>query len=163
MIYRTGSKALRRPLGFAFSLVEVTIAMGLVAFVMVVLVGLAGKALSSSRESKERVAASNVAVSILQSWATNPAAPPGQPPIEALDLSTVAPGAAVEQDDILINQNGEEIVSESDATFRLQYRISRPSNAPKQVVVWLRVSWPAAIESDSPSASSYELVHSIQI
>jgi uncharacterized protein (TIGR02598 family) len=148
---------------FAFGLVEVTIAMGLVAFVMLALVGLAGRAMVSSRESKERVAASNVAVSILQGWATNPKAPPGQLPIDAMDPASVAVGGSVERNDILIDQNGEETASEQNATFRLKYRISRPANAPNQVLVWLHVSWPAAAGSGSSNVSSYELLHSIQI
>lgn len=150
----------RRFQNFAFGLVEVALAIGLVAFVMVVLLGLAGRALASGRESRDWVAASNMAVSILQSWATNPSAPPGQSPIEAMDPFTLDPGDSIERESVLIDQNGQEVASEQDASFKLQYRIWRPATAPKQVLVWLRVSWPASAQSN---ASFYELLHSIQI
>lgn len=49
----------------AFSLIEVSIAMGIFGFAIVVILGLMGSALKSTRDSEERIAASNLAATLL--------------------------------------------------------------------------------------------------
>jgi len=149
-----------------FSLVEVAVALGIVAFVLVVLIGLAGTALRSTGESSKSIEAANAASQIVARWrsilewntrpgnATLASQPAGFP----VSIDIPQAGQSHSGADIFINGEGD--VVSSDQKFRVDYKVERSDKTPGMVRLYLRLSWPPQAAAAS-GRSSYEIVTGI--
>lgn len=124
----------------AFSLVEVVLALGICAFVLVALIGLFSTGLRTGRESEEQVQAANLASQILS---TSVAAPTGTNlnnfaiPISALTNSyaDVFPSAGA-----LVGLDGR---TNSTPAYRIVCRAgTNAQTGPRLAQVYVMLSWP---------------------
>lgn len=137
-----------------FSLVEVVLALGICAFVLVALLGLFSTGLRAGRESEEQVQAANLASQIL---ATRIAAP------SDTNLASFAiPAAALTNAFADISPSGGGLVgldgrTNSTPAYRIVCRAGTDSETgPRLARVYLMLSWPyqAAL---SNAAGRYEI------
>jgi type II secretory pathway pseudopilin PulG len=144
----------------AFSLVEVTLAIGLVAFALVALVGLLSSTLRTGTESTEEMQAANVASRILGERRAAPLA--SQPDIVLPPLNDAQKSPVVnDPGDTNVGYRGTEYLtregdlaaSEAERTYRLDYRIARDKRGRLATVfVSLVTPWqssPAELASTS--------------
>lgn len=151
-----------------FSLVEIAMALGIVAFVLVALIGLAGTALRSSGESSKSIEAANAASQIVARWRSilewnsrpGNMTPTSQPADLPIQIAIPNPGNSLSSspDVILVNGEGEVEGSPSGQKFRVDYEIERPAQTPGMVRLHLRLSWPPQAPAGSTARDSYEIV-----
>lgn len=111
--------------GAGFSLVEVVIALGLVTFVMVTLIGLFSVGLTGVRKSEVQVQGSNLAMEILNRRLSAPVSTLTNFSIPVLsNLATTPPSFSVKE----VGPGGY-ISSRDFGTYRLSYRAWRDTNA----------------------------------
>ena len=138
----------------AFSLVEVVLALGICAFVLVALIGLFSTGLRSGRESEEQVQAANLASQIL---ATRLAAP-----TSSSNLSNFAiPADALMTNYRDIYGTGGGLVgldgrTNGTAAYRIVCRAgTNAQTGPRLAQVYIMLSWPYQA-SISNAAGRYE-------
>lgn len=141
----------------AFSLIEVVLALGICAFVLVAMLGLFSTGLRAGRESEEQVQAANLASQIL---ATRMASPTND--AHTLDFAIPASALTNAYADILgseggfVGLDGRTNVSASNAAYRLFARAGTNGlTGARTAQVYLMLSWPpqAAL---SNAAGRYE-------
>lgn len=148
-----------------FSLVEVTMALGLSAFVLVALLGLTSVAYQSLSESGMKLEATSAASETAARWrsvlswnaaidTTTTATPPADFPIST---SVPAAGSFLQGSDILISNQGLRTSSREEQKFRLAYKVTRSARNPSILQLHLRLTWPA--DASNP-ANAYEMVTS---
>lgn len=149
----------------AFSLIEVTLALGIASFVLVGLLGLTSVAFRSMSESGAKLEAASAASEVATRWRsvlawntaidrTNAAAAPADFP---LPTSLPSIGQTLQGSDVLVSSQGMKTSAKAEQKFRLAYQITRSSLTPTAVQLHLRLSWPAG-SPDSPNV--YEVVTS---
>lgn len=149
-----------------FSLVEVAMALGIVSFALIALIGLTNTALRSTAESSKSIDAANAASQIVARWSSTLAwnsrpgteTPTAQPGDFPLSISIPEAGQSVSGSDILINGEGNKESLASGQKFRLEYKIDRSSQTPGMVRLHLRLSWPPQAPVNSAVRSNYEIV-----
>ena len=131
----------------AFTLVEVVVALGIVAFGLTVLVGLLPTGLKSNRDSIEESQAVNVMYSVIADRQSTP-----------LDqVSAIYQLPALEnvtsqiQASLLLTEDGEVTPQLDDARYRIEYTVRPSPGSHQPVVMAVRISWPAT-QVDRPSA-----------
>lgn len=132
---------MKRPfLMLAFSLVEVTIALGIVTVGVVIMIGLLPTGLGLARESSDEA----MAVNILSSLSTEIAASSGltnQSLLSGIPLTVVNSGTNY------FDEHGRRIGggTNGDARYKAQWSV-RAADAAKDISqnVYLQVAWPAA-------------------
>jgi uncharacterized protein (TIGR02598 family) len=122
----------------AFSMVEVVLALGIMSFCIIALIGLFSVGVNTSKESAEEMLAAH----IMQSLLTTRRAAPDK------DLDATFPLPKILSDDaksdILLDANGNITTTLSSARYRFSYRITgTSSNVAPITVVYLRLAWPA--------------------
>ncbi len=137
-----------------FSLVEVTLALGISAFCLVAIFGLLPVGLSTSQSAIQQTAANGILSAVISDLrATPPTQPPGQPvysqeysiPIPANPVSS--PPAAVT---VFFNESGGKALTAPEARYRLTAQfLPNGSSAAAATFVNLMVSWPASIDPNS--------------
>lgn len=125
----------------AFSLVEVTLALGLAAFVLIALVGLIPMGIHSSNESVEESRALNVLGAIATDRSATPFDKVGNryplPVLRSTQASEIKGFFGVGED---FKSTGETLTS---ARYRIDYRVlPPPSGQDGPFFVSLRASWP---------------------
>lgn len=145
----------------AFSLVEVTLAIGLVAFVLVALVGLLSGGLRISAESGEELQAANVVSRILGERRAAPLSDRPELILPPLDDNTRAPVVAGDPGNPnagyrgteYLTREGEPAATTNDRFYRLDYRVARdPQGRLAVVALSLITPWQAE-PSESPGSS----------
>lgn len=134
----------------AFSLVEVTMALGIGAFCLVAIFGLLPIGLNTSQASIQQTAANGILSAVISDLrATPPTQPPGQAvatqefaiPIPANPVSS--PPAAYTA---FFNGDGQ-VATMASARYRLTAQFLPNGSAPSAATfVILKVSWPAAVD-----------------
>jgi len=135
----------------AFSMIEVVLALGLVSFALIGMVGLFGVGLKNSRESPDYIQAGNLAASLLSTWGTTNGADFPLPALTNVTsvLSNSTPVAISIRGTTLTNG-----LPNSDS-YNLQYRIS-PGSTSHLVNVYLLLWWPIGAPTPHPG-SYYEI------
>lgn len=126
----------------AFSLVEVVLALGICAFVLVALLGLFSTGLRASRESEEQVQAANLASLIL---ATRMASPTSDTNLPHFALPANALGKGYGD---IFGANGAMVGLDGKTNSTPAYRIickagTNSATGPRLAQVHLMLSWPA--------------------
>jgi len=139
----------------AFSLVEVVLALGICAFVLVALIGLFSTGLRTGRESEEQVQAANLASQILATRLAAPTAtnlPNFAIPLSALTNSytDVSPSEGA-----LVGLDGR---TNSTPAYRLVCRAgTNAQTGPRLAQVYVMLSWPYQA-SITNAAGRYEVL-----
>lgn len=141
----------------AFSLVEVTISLGICSVAMVSILGLFVVGLQLSGESAGRVEAANLATSLLRERLVAP---------EDATLSARLPAissSVPQETEWFVNDSGQS-VTEAEARYSLRFTTSilagGSSSAPELPVlvsVTLALAWPASAPADSPLVDQVEV------
>ena len=134
-----------------FSLIEVTIALGLIAFALMATFGLLVAGQKSDTDSVRRLGAAHSASQLLVQRRTTPASVPVPP------TNTILPAIQSDSRDILA---GEVYLDESnakqseakDALYRVNYQIQTAPEG-EVAILNLRYSWPAASSTQSREGS----------
>jgi len=132
-----------------FSLVEVVIALGIVTFVIVAIVGMLPVGLRQANDSESETRA----VNILGAIAADRASTPATSNSPAYQIPALPVSGGVYSNSFGVKETGEFVGSDfGQARYRVSY-IARPPSAgrldPWQI--FLRVTWPAA-DTNAPSA-----------
>ena len=141
-----------------FSLVEVVMAVGIVAFCLLAIVGLAGVGMKVNRDSVEEMKATMVGSKLLQLrryFPTNTDNAAGTLPFGS--VRTADPASGTDFSTNYVTADGQQCAA-TNAAYRVLYRI-QPNPASRSSTVALRVEWPA--QSPSSVASATEFVTEI--
>lgn len=128
-----------------FSLVEVTIALGLAAFGLLAIFGLLSTGLNTNRVSIDTTGAASLAAAVVADLQAAPRA--GASPIYA-----IAPDTATSAE-LLLSQDGAKVTSQQQADYRARVLITTPSTGMKHVRVVME--WPA-VTTNAPN--NFEIV-----
>ena len=135
---------MKRSINFqaAFSLVEVTLALGVAAFCLIAVVGLVPVGVQTNRNATSQTAATNILSGVVSDLR---ASPPGQGFSAKYHISR-AKGTFMT---LYFDGQGQSTTSLGpNSRYRLYVKIA---NNPAGVVypnyVWLKVSWPAAVDT----------------
>lgn len=142
-----------------FTLVEVALSLGLVAFCLVALLGLFSTGLNQHRDSTKNVEAAHLMAQLL---AERTAQDSTSDPSLALPPLNVPAATRSDEPAILLDGNGERTASLQDAVFGLSYRIAPALDTDPAVLqgharVWVCLSWPAGAPA-TQSSGSYETI-----
>jgi type II secretory pathway pseudopilin PulG len=132
-----------------FSLVEVVLALGIVTFVIVALIGLLPVGLRQASDSEKETRAVNILGAIAADRASSPAASNSTVyQIPALTL----PGNGASSNSFGVKETGEYVGSDfSEAHYRISYVLRPPSTGNLDPWrIFFRVAWPAG-ETNAPS------------
>lgn len=136
----------QRPRGF--SLVEVTLALGIAAFCLLTLFGLLPTGINIVQKASEETIALNRASALLADVKATPATS-SLSTRYGMDL-TGASSAGTTLPEFLLDEQGNPVGKTSGAArYRVGYRISAPSSQPLGARVYLRVSWPGLASASS--------------
>lgn len=142
-----------------FSLVEVVMAVGIVAFCLLAIVGLAGVGMKVSRDSAEEMKATMLGSQLLQvrrEFPTNTDNAAGTLPFGSIRVADPSSGSGFSTN--FITADGTQCAA-TNAAYRVLYRIS-PNTAARSSTVALRLEWPVQSPSSS-GASATEFVTEI--
>jgi Tfp pilus assembly protein PilV len=134
-----------------FSLVEVVMAVGIVAFCLLAIVGLAGVGMKVSRDSAEEMKATMLGSQLLQvrrEFPTNTDNAAGTLPFGSIRVADPSSGSGFSTN--FITADGTRCAA-TNAAYRVLYRIS-PNTAARSSTVALRLEWP--VQSPSSSGTS---------
>jgi len=137
-----------RPLRAAFSLVEVTIALGLASFCLLAILGMLQTSLTSEKATVGRTAASGLISSVFADLAATPAGS-ATSPVYQLSLSNQTFAAP---QTIYFSEGGAPTgavgaVPTADSRYRLSVGIQSPNGSGKSSTpVRILVTWPAAAD-----------------
>jgi Tfp pilus assembly protein PilV len=155
----------RNPSTSAFSLVELTIALGVVVFSLVTILGLLAVGINSTRTSTVQTAATNILTSVAADLQAYPNITPSYTPVTAKGMinagrsAIVTPlygiqlpvggAAATKNYTIYIGENGQTNSTAAGSIYQLNVWItaSNTSGTPihQETFARLLISWPAAV------------------
>jgi Tfp pilus assembly protein PilV len=137
----------------AFSLVEVVLALGVISFALLTIMGLFGVGLTIDKESSDKTQAADLAALI---FSTRRALPTTNNPILPLPPLTNTTTIASNSAPIAVAINGTTLTNNvpSSDIYNLNYRIS-PGSATNIVNVYLLLWWPAGTKPPVGNPSSY--------
>ncbi|MEI6492669.1 MAG: hypothetical protein WCO94_08990 [Verrucomicrobiota bacterium] len=141
-----------------FSLVEVVMAVGIVAFCLLAIVGLAGVGMKVNRDAVEEMKATMLGSQLLQlrrEFPTNTDQAAGTLPFGSILVTDPASGTDFSTNFVMAD--GRQCAA-TNAAYRVLYRI-QPNPVGRSSTVALRVEWP--VQSPSSGASATELVTEI--
>ncbi len=131
-----------------FSLVEVTLALGIVAFALVAIVGLLAGGLQNGSEARAEVDMANLATAIIGERRAAPTATIPDPILPPLDDATKSPvitaGGQPYRDTVYLTEDGEPTTSAAEKFYRLDYALSRnPTERLAEIYLSLVTPWQA--------------------
>jgi type II secretory pathway pseudopilin PulG len=146
----------------AFSLVEVTLALGIFVFAGVALMGLLGFVTQGAHDSKEQMQAATIMESIC---ATRRASPTANLTARSFPLPVLSTSASTLSAPIGLTWDGTQTaggVTDPNARFGMIYNIVAPANytamiSPGQAIVYICIYWPAGANPTGGSAGRLEL------
>jgi type II secretory pathway pseudopilin PulG len=142
----------------AFSLVEVVLAVGLFAFVVVGLIGLISVGLRVNRESIDEMEAAHLAESLLAIRRVAPAVVTTDFPLPPFDAASSTPASRP----LLVTPSGKIAHSIEDARFGLIYRIVPPGGTEPFARVYVCLYWPPQAGPDK-AQGHYEMSSSFRL
>ncbi len=133
-----------------FSLVEVTIALGVASFCLLAIFGLLPAGVNSNRASIEQTAAANLATRIVAD-------------LQAAGTNSVSPNFAVALNGsttLYLRDDGKIGASPSDSRYRATITTKQPGTggAHAATVARVLVSWPASVDPSAAASGSFETV-----
>lgn len=136
-----------------FSLVEVTVALGLASFGLVAIMGLLPSGLSADRDSLSTTVAAQLASALVVDLET-----PAQS--QASLVYGISPDAASPTDghSLYLKADGTQVKSAIEADYIAHVIVTPPKVSPNPTQVRVTLSWPAAA---AKPASSFEVVTAI--
>lgn len=111
-----------------FSLVEVTLAMGVLTFVLVGLVGLLATGLQTSKESSDDVTAAHLASALIAQRRAAPLSTATNITLPALNDPVKSPTNGVYRGSAYLTREGSSPTGASDRYFRMDYVLSRDAS-----------------------------------
>jgi type II secretory pathway pseudopilin PulG len=137
----------------AFSLVEVVLALGVISFALVTIMGLFGVGLTIDKESSDKTQAADLAALILSMRRALPTTNDSTLPLPPLTNTTAVTSNSAP---VAVAINGTTITNNVPISdiYDLNYRIS-PGSATNMVNVYLLLWWPAGTKPPIGNASSY--------
>jgi Tfp pilus assembly protein PilV len=154
----TGPTSISTEESAGFSLVEVVMAVGIVAFCLLAILGLAGVGMKVSRDSAEAMKATMLGSQLLQlrrKFPTNTDNAAGTLPFGSIRVADPASGTGFSTN--YVTADGQQCAA-TNAAYRVLYRI-QPNPAGRSSTVALRVEWP--VQSPSSASSATEFVTEI--
>lgn len=138
----------------AFSLVEVTLALGIVSFCLISLIGLLGTGLNSVRASRDNAAAGACLERIIQSLdaAQVDASGTNYQAVGAYSNVSWSLGESAQTYD-LTGLSPSGLPSSDDPRFVARVEISPPEGIMTSGSVLIRIAWPSSATWDEPSKS----------
>jgi len=137
----------------AFSLVEVVLALGICAFVLVAMIGLFQVGLTSARESEARLQAANMASLLIAQRSSSLTNSSFAIPAASL---TKAYGNAFASSNVFIGEDGLITTSASNALYRITCLAgTNSSTGPYASQIYLSLSWPPQAARNN-AQGSYE-------
>jgi type II secretory pathway pseudopilin PulG len=139
-----------------FSLVEVVLALGIVVFCLVTIVGLLAEGIGSSDTAIEQTSLENILTAVATDLRSTPNPPAATPslgpgtaqtspvygiPIPAAGTALAAPASP--SFSVFLGPNGEKVASAAAARYLLSVWTSVPGENRQEIVVRLLFSWPA--------------------
>jgi hypothetical protein len=149
---------MRRPVigRAAFSLVEVVLALGVVVFCLVTVVGLMTAGIGSSHVASEQTTLENVLTAVVTDLRSTPNPPAATPalgpgtaqPSPVYGIPVPAAGTPVAAStapsySVFLGSNGEKVASPATARYLLSVWTSVPGGNRQEIIVRLLFSWPA--------------------
>jgi uncharacterized protein (TIGR02598 family) len=149
----------------AFSLVEVTLALGIAGFALIAIVGLLPIGINSNQASIEQTAAAGVVRAIMADLRTTPAESSSSSSYQIV-IPTAGTGMSATQQLLLREDGSLDIAAPRGASSRyLAYVTFNAPPAKAATSVRILVSWPAAgdLNNNPPKnfAGSYEVVSAL--
>jgi uncharacterized protein (TIGR02598 family) len=143
-----------------FSLVEVTLALGIAAFCLVAIFGLLPVGLNTSQSASQQTGANGILSAVISDLrATPPTQPPGLA-VSSQEYSIPIPANPVSSPPdpvtVFFSEAGGKVLTAPEARYRLTVQfLPNGSSAAAATFVNLKVSWPASIDPGSarPPAS----------
>ena len=148
----------------AFSLVEVTLALGVTSFCLVAILGLLPIGLNTSKAAFEEAAANNILLSAAVDLRSTPATSPRGQSISSEQFGIPLPENPVSQSSLtktvyLSDDGTMQPTLSGDSHYRLSvYPLKNGSNAHAPTLLRLKVSAPAALDPDHVAVNSVEAV-----
>ena len=139
--------------GRGFSIIEVVIALGICAFVIVAILGMFGGGVRTEADASSELNAANLAELIVSQYRANPTNNSLNAPLTQT-LPTTPQQTNIGWDGVATNS--------PTAPYCLRYRIGMTTNS-KVGLVALTLSWPAAAPATNKSVSRYDLVTEIPL
>ena len=138
----------------SFSLIEVLLALGIISFAMVALIGLFALGLKTNKESSDQIEAANVASLLLSTLRAIPTNPPPGFAIPALNQGTVSKTVKVGADGTTASANVTS--SSGRSAYSLYYVVgTNATTGPKLANVYLMLWWPATAPMPTNNPSAY--------
>lgn len=147
----------------AFSLVEIIIALGIFSFVIVAIMGTMTVALNSTRDSEMKLRAAHAVTTIIGTLKASPTniTDPIFANSQITNLTNVSTNTPeTNSTKLYVDRQGHAVtsLSDSNAAFRLSWKLTRDSNLTNLVFCNLELSWPPGAASNS---SSYRMATSV--
>jgi Tfp pilus assembly protein PilV len=153
-----------------FSLVEVTLALGVVVFCLVTIMGLLAVGINTTHVSTVQTSAVNILTAVASDVEAAPNITPSYTPVQAKGtkaetsliygiklpaggagalyatqaLPAPAPTYTVIQSPIYIGENGQVVTTAASALYQLNFWINASTATQQETFVRLIISWPAA-------------------
>lgn len=158
-----GFKALRASLGF--SLVEVTLALGVMSFVLVAFAGMLLVGENSGRDSMRRLGAAHSASQLFAQRRAIPAV--SNMPVSATNSDAILPAIKTDEPETLtgtvyLDENNEKQSNFADALYRVDYRI-QTAPAGRVAALRLRYSWPPGAQTGAAPDGKFEITTAILV
>jgi uncharacterized protein (TIGR02598 family) len=133
----------------AFSLVEVTLALGIAAFCLIAILGLVPVGVQTNRNATSQTAATNILTSVVSDLR---ASPPGQSKSAKYSIKRNKLSATT----LYFDGQGQFaplLASLPNARYRLSVQVGadNPGGVVYPAYAYLKVSWPAAVDPFSPT------------
>ncbi len=140
-----------RPSLRSFSLIEVLLALGIISFALIALVGLFTVGLRTNKESSDQIEAANIASLLLTTLRALPTNPPASFALPALNQATVSKT-------IQVTADGATAVATnaSGPSYNLSYTVgTNAATGSKLANVYLMLWWPASAPMPTNKTSAY--------
>ncbi len=140
----------------AFSLVEITLTLGIAAFCLITVFGLLPVGITSHKTAREQTVANGILSAVISDLRNTPRTiPRGQAagtPQFAIQIPANPVAAAPGDTTLYFSESGERLGSAEAARYRITVSFCANGSAAKTATfVRLRASWPASLETASAS------------
>ena len=136
----------------AFSLIEVVLALAVMSFALVAVVGLFSVGLQTNKESSDQLQATDVASLLISARRAQPTGTLSNFALPALNVAQVSSAAT----GVLLSLDGTVASSSATAPFRVAYTVGTNAvTGSKSALVYLLIWWPGSLANpptNSPGA-----------
>jgi uncharacterized protein (TIGR02598 family) len=139
----------------AFSLIEVTIAIGIAAFCLITIFALLPVGVTTNRTSVNNTVAAGLASGIVADLRAAPL-PTSTTSAGTSPLYGITPDTATEKT-LYLKSDGSVSGSAADADYAALVKITKPATSPGATPVYIKISWPGSLAPDK-STTFFEVV-----